>query len=501
MEKYGATRHQVLHLLEEHGGLKPGVARTISDQTGVPEADIYGVATFYTLIRRPGARLRVCQGLSCKMAGSDARIEELKKNSTAYEVVSCLGQCDRAPVALDDELQLVSWGERGRVSPDDPELPMNLGGADDLSYAALARAKEIGADRIIEEIKASGLQGRGGAGFPAWIKWNAVRSEPAEPKYLVVNADEGEPGTFKDREVLLRRPHLLLEGMAIAALVAGTNHCFIYIRGEFIRPHRELQLAIEAAQEHLGHLQIELVKGHGAYICGEETALIEAIEGRRGMPRLKPPYPTQQGLWNKPTLMNNVETLACVPSIIRNSGDWFKGKGRTEAGSKLYCVSGHVEKPGVYELPLGSTLDEVVHAAGGYVGEPKGFVPGGASTGFLPMSMRDLPLDFKSLASVGSMLGTGGVTVFDDTVDLAWAAMAQQVFYEDESCGQCAPCRIGCRIQRQALGRFIDTRDTAHLEHVDDVAWEMDEGSICGLGMIASAPLTSAIKHFPEDFS
>ena len=215
------------------------------------------------------------------------------------------------------------------------------------------------------------------------------------------------------------------------------------------------------------------------------------------MPRLKPPYPTQKGLWQKPTLMNNVETLCCVPSIILRGGDWFRAKGRNEAGSKLYCVSGHVGRPGVYELPLGATLDEVVEAAGGYVGNPRAFVPGGASTGFLPMSMRDLPLDFKSLAGVGSMLGTGGVTVLNDTVDLKWATQAQQVFFEDESCGQCAPCRIGCRIQRQALDRYIETGDAAALEHVDDVAWEMDQGSICGLGMIASAPLTSAKKHFP----
>ena len=218
------------------------------------------------------------------------------------------------------------------------------------------------------------------------------------------------------------------------------------------------------------------------------------------MPRLKPPYPTEQGLWGKPTLMNNVETLCCVPSIVSRGGDWFKSKGRTEPGSKLYCVSGHVNKPGVYELALGATLDEVVEAAGGYAGTPLAFSPGGASSGFLPMSFRDTPLDFGGLAKVGSMLGSAGVVVLNDTVDMRYAVKWQQVFFEDESCGQCAPCRIGCRIQRQTIDRFLETGQAKTLEHVDDVHWEMEEGSICGLGMVASKPLQMAMEHFPDVF-
>ena len=217
------------------------------------------------------------------------------------------------------------------------------------------------------------------------------------------------------------------------------------------------------------------------------------------MPRLKPPYPTERGLWGKPTLMNNVETLCCVPSILLNGGEWFRSQGRDEPGSKLYCISGHIHKPGVYELPLGATLDEVVEAAGGYLGTPRAFSPGGASSGFLPMSYRDTPLDFGSLAKVGSMLGSAGIVVLNDTVNMAEAARWQQVFFEDESCGQCAPCRIGCRIQRQAVDRWIDKGDRAALDQVEDVAWEMDEGSICGLGMVASKPLQMAMDHFPED--
>ena len=500
MEKKGAQRARVLELLEHKGGLRPGVAAEISAETGVPEADVYGVATFYSLVARPGDKFRVCQGLSCKLADCDGKIAELEAAGENVEAVSCLGQCDRAPVAIDKDFELVSWGPQGDVTPDDPELPMNLGGADDPTWAAMRKAREIGAEAVLEQVKASGLQGRGGAGFPAHFKWGAVRGQEETTRYVVVNADEGEPGTFKDREVMLRRPHLMLEGMAIAAFVAGAKTAYIYIRGEFVDCKRSLEKALEEAGNVVGDLDIQFVAGHGAYICGEETALIEAIEGRRGMPRLKPPYPTEQGLWGKPTLMNNVETLCCVPSIVNRGGDWFKDQGRTEPGSKLYCISGHIQRPGVYELPLGATLDEVVEAAGGYLGEPMAFSPGGASSGFLPMTFRDTPLDFGNLGKVGSMLGSAGIVVLNDTVDLRHAVRWQQVFFEDESCGQCAPCRIGCRIQRQTIDRYIASDDPAALEHVDDVHWEMEEGSICGLGMVASKPLQMAMQHWPDRF-
>jgi NADH:ubiquinone oxidoreductase subunit F (NADH-binding) len=499
MEKKNARRDRVLDLLDEHGGLSDGVAARVSAETGVPEADIFGVATFYTLLKTHGVA-RVCQGLSCKLEGSDALAERLRADGVDFEEVSCLGQCDRAPVSINPDLELEHVARRGTVTPDDPSLPMNLGGEDRADYAALARAKELGRDAVFDELKGSGLQGRGGAGFPAWIKWRAVRAEADPTHYVVVNADEGEPGTFKDREVMLRRPHRLVEGVAIAAWFVQAKTAYIYIRGEFPGPRRAIERALAEARPHLGDLDVRLVMGHGAYICGEETALIEAIEGRRGMPRLKPPYPTQSGLWQKPTLMNNVETLACVPDIVLRGGQRFREMGRDEPGTKLYCISGHVEKPGVYELPLGATIDEVVTAAGGYVGSPRAFSPGGASSGFLPMSARDTPLDFGGLPKVGSMLGSAGVVVLNDTVDMVDAARWQQVFFEDESCGQCAPCRIGCRLQRRALDAFIDDRDPAHLEHVEDLHWEMDAGSICGLGMVASLPLMTAMKHFPSDF-
>lgn len=496
MKKKGAQRDRVLEEIERRGGLRPGVAREVSVALGVPEADVFGVGTFYTLLARPEVQLRICQGTSCMIAGAEQRIEAAASQGRACEAVSCLGQCDRAPVAVDEHLELVSWGREGGVTAGSDALAIDLGGEDDRSYRGLALAREIGAEAVIARIRASGLQGRGGAGFPAAFKWDAVRRE-SETAFVVVNADEGEPGTFKDREVILRRPHRMLEGMAIAAEAVGARACYIYIRGEFTRPRRQLEAAIAEANL---DLDVHVVAGHGAYICGEETALLEALEGRRGMPRLKPPYPTQKGLWGKPTLVNNVETLACVPEIVLRGGDWFRELGRTEPGTKLYCISGHVGAPGVYELPLGVSLDELVEVAGGYVGTPKAFSPGGASSGFLPMTHRVTPLDFGALAKAGSMLGSAGVVVLNDTVDMAQAARWGQVFFEDETCGQCAPCRLGCSVQRQAVDRYLGDRNPQHLQHVELVHWEMEEGSICGLGMAASSPLLSAKRYFPEDF-
>ena len=300
---------------------------------------------------------------------------------------------------------------------------------------------------------------------------------------------------------MLRRPHLLIEGLAIAAHVVEAEEIHIYVRGAFGAARRALEQAVEEAGEALEGLRFLFTSGHGAYICGEETALLESLEGKRGMPRLKPPFPTEVGFRGRPTLVNNVETLACVPSIVLRGGDWFRSQGRTEPGSKLYCLSGHVERPGVYELPLGATLDELVEQGGGYLGNPMAFSPGGASSGFLPMTFRDLPLDFSSLTKVGSMLGSAGLVVLNDTVDIAEAAREQLAFFEFETCGQCAPCRIGTRVLRQAVDRYLLGGDPKTLGPVEDVAWEMEEGSICGLGIAAPLALTSAMKHFPDAFA
>jgi len=501
MLKRGAEREAIFGLLDEEGGLTEEAVKRVAAKTGVPEADIWGAGSFYTLLKNPGRRTRVCTGLSCQIRGASELLSDLRSKGAACEGVSCLGQCDRAPAMLDEEFGVVGgekW-ERG-VSADSAELPMNLGGEDDDSYAALAQAGAMEMEAILKELELSGLQGRGGAGFPAHLKWRSVCAQKETERYVVCNADEGEPGTFKDREVMLRRPHQVLEGLAITAQTIGSREVYIYIRGEFKAERAALERALAVSAGPLQDLSFHLVSGHGAYICGEETALLESLEGGRGMPRLKPPFPTEVGFRGKPTLMHNVETVACLPAVIRRGGGWFRAQGRTEPGSKLYCISGHVRRPGVYELPLGVCLDELVEAAGGYEGRPLAFSPGGASSGFLPMAERKRPLDYKSLAAVGSMLGSAGVVVLNDTVDMAEAARWQLMFFEDESCGQCAPCRIGTRYLHGRLSRYLETGDPGVLDQADDIGWEMEEGSICGLGMVAAQPLLSARKYFPEAF-
>jgi NADH:ubiquinone oxidoreductase subunit F (NADH-binding) len=501
MQKTGAQRERVLALLEHEGGVTEASVRKVAAETGVAEADVWGAGLFYHLINRPGKRVRVCDGLSCRIAGADELAESLAREGQACDRVSCVGQCDRAPATLDESLELVSYERRPRgTTPDDPELPVNLGGADDAGYRLLARATELGPDRVLDEIEASGLQGRGGAAFPAHVKWRGVRAQDECERYVVCNADEAEPGTFKDREVILRRPHRMLEGLAIAAANVGAQEIWIYIRGEFVAERRVLERAIDEAGDALSRFEWRVVNGHGAYICGEETALLESLEGKRGMPRLKPPFPTEQGFRGKPTLIHNVETASCVPAIVERGGAWFRALGRAEPGTKLYSISGHVRCPGVYELPLGVTLDELVEAAGGYEGTPFAFSPGGPSSGFLPIAERGRPLDFGNLAEAGSMLGSAGVVVLDDTVDLARAVQWQLEFFERESCGQCAPCRIGTRYLRRQVDRYLEDGDPRRLARVDDVGWEMEEGSICGLGMVAAKPLESVRRHFPDAF-
>jgi NADH:ubiquinone oxidoreductase subunit F (NADH-binding) len=501
MQKPDAQRERIIELLEHKGGVTEQSVREVSSETGVPEADIWGTGLFYTLINKPGKRIRLCDGLTCQMFGADKLADELRGSGKEVERVSCLGQCDLAPASLDESMELVTYAKhKTSITPDDPELPMNLAGPVDLSYSALAKAKQMGPKAVIEQLKASGLQGRGGAGFPAHFKWTSLRQQAETERYVVCNADEAEPGTFKDRELILRQAHKMLEGLAIAAAVIETSQIYIYIRGEYVNEYRVLENAIADAREQLADFEFTIVKGHGAYICGEETALLESLEGKRGMPRLKPPYPTEAGFRGKPSLIHNVETIACVPSIIHRGGEWFHSCGKTEAGSKLYCISGHVNSPGVYELPLGVSLDDLVEAAGGYVGTPIAFSPGGASSGFLPISKSDIPLDYKHLSDAGSMMGSAGVVVINDTIDIAKAAAWQLEFFERESCGQCAPCRIGTRYIRRQVDKYIQIGDPVTLESAEDVGWEMEEGSICGLGMVAAKPLESAREHFPEAF-
>ena len=497
-----ANREKVLEALEEAGGLRQGAVREVHRATGVPEADIYGVGTFYHLLAEPDAGVRVCQGLSCKLAGCDRLRAELEAAGKKASYVSCLGRCDLAPAAWDAEGDPATT--ETNYAPPSPDHAIDLLGEDGRRYETLAKARANGPEWVIEELKTSDLVGRGGAGFPTHIKWSAIRSQAETERYVVLNADEGEPGTFKDREVILRRPHRVVEGLAVAAHALGADDVYCYVRGEFGQVKAALIAAVEEAKAR-GDLEElprwHFVDGHGAYICGEETALLEALEGKRGMPRLRPPYPVEVGFRGKPTLIQNVETVACIPAILEQGGEWFRGIGSTQGGSKLYCLSGHVARPGVYEAPLGTTMRELLVLAGGVVGELKAFSPGGASSGFLPASQVEIAMDYKSLGAAGSMLGSAGVVVLNDTVDMVEAALTQAVFFEDESCGQCAPCRIGTQIVRQALERYLASdRDPATLGHLDEVAWGMGEASICGLGQAASLPLMSAIKYWPEEF-
>ncbi|TNE44758.1 MAG: NADH-quinone oxidoreductase subunit F [Deltaproteobacteria bacterium] len=530
MNKKQENMASILEKVQEAGGLLKGVSGEVASDTGVPEAKVYGASSFFHLLSDPEHKVRVCQGLTCRLAGAKELLEYAKDAGLPATGCSCLAACDQMVPVLKDRQTLpgLSLQDIDRSQGQWEELESERGGAwsshigplekgpDELAnrlhlpvgYEGLSfqKALGLGPEAVLSMLEESGLQGRGGAGFPAAIKWRAICAESEPTRYVVLNADEGEPGTFKDREVLIRRPDTVLEGLAIAAATVGASDVYCYLRGEFDQPWNSLTQAIaEVEQRDLyPGIKFHMHAGHGAYICGEETALLEALEGKRGMPRLRPPYPTSQGLWGKPTLIHNVESIACVPAILERGGAWFRELGRTEPGTKLFSISGHVAKPGVYELPLGVSLDELVEAAGGYVGTLKAFSPGGASSGFLPASERNRPLGFKSLGEVGSMLGSAGVVVLNDTVDMVWAARQQLKFFEVESCGQCAPCRIGSRFLREQVDKFlVDTKDeqsAAHLAQVADVAWQMNEGSICGLGQTAPLPLTSALRWFPEEF-
>jgi NADH-quinone oxidoreductase subunit F len=369
---------------------------------------------------------------------------------------------------------------------------------------------------VIEEVKASGIRGRGGAGFPAGVKWGFVPRDTPKPKYMICNADESEPGTFKDRELILVDPHMVLEGITIASYAIGADTAYIYIRGEFVDEAQILAKAIAEARraKYLGEdilgsgydLEVHIHRGAGAYICGEETALIESIEGKRGLPRLKPPFPAVVGVFGCPTVVNNVETLACVPHILQNGGAWFAGIGTERStGPKLFCVSGHVARPGVYEAPMGITFREIVEDfCGGMRGgrKLKAFIPGGSSAPVLPADRIDTAADFESVAQAGSMLGSGGLIVMDETVDMVWALENLLVFYAHESCGQCTPCREGSdwavdivRRIRRGHGRPGD------IETLHRIARFASQGmTICPLGDAFCGPISSFLEHFGREF-
>ena len=380
-------------------------------------------------------------------------------------------------------------------------------------YSALSKALETDPDQLIADVKDSGLRGRGGAGFPTGLKWSFVPQD-GKPHYLVVNADESEPGACKDIPLMLANPHALIEGMIITSYAIRANHAFVYIRGEVPHPIRRVRAAVEEARAAgfigkniLGSgfdLDIVVHAGAGAYICGEETALLDSLEGRRGQPRLKPPFPAVAGLYAGPTVVNNVETIANIPSIVSNGPEWFRLFGTEKSpGFKLFAVSGHVKRPGIYEAPLGITMAELLEYAGGMRegSELKFWVPGGSSVPMLTAEHLDLPLTYEAMAEAGTMLGTGTPMVFDQTVSVVRAIARWSEFYKHESCGKCTPCREGTGWIMGLLKKFENGTGTEEeLGTLEDLCSQILGRSFCALGDAASTPFPQALKLFREEF-
>ncbi len=383
-------------------------------------------------------------------------------------------------------------------------------------YTALEKVlKEVPPAEVIEIVRKSGLRGRGGAGFPTGVKWSFIPKTYAGPKYLCCNADESEPGTFKDRQLIERDPHQMIEGIAIACYAIGARVAYIYIRGEFIRGAQIIQKALDEAygagflgKNILGgdfSLALSIHRGAGAYICGEETALLESIEGKRGKPRTKPPFPAIHGLYQEPTVINNVETLANVPHIINRGAEWYASFGTQKStGTRLFSVSGHVKRPGNYEVPLGITLREMIyeHAGGMRDDKPlKAIIPGGASAAFFTVEHLDVRMDFESIAAAGSMLGSGGVTVMDEETCMVRSAMNLLEFFHHESCGKCTPCREGSAWILQVLRRIESGRGRMEdLELLVTLSKRIEGMTVCAFGDAEVAPVLSTLKHFRAEY-
>ena len=512
---------EYLHLIQDSQGCLPaGHLQALGDELKMPMAEVYEVASFYAhfdIVRdgedRPApVTVRVCESLSCMLAGAEELIAALEAKALPdVRVVRapCMGRCDTAPVCeaghrhldhvtADAVAAAVAAGDLHAEVPDYRDFDAYRA---DGGYAVLESCTkgERTVEQVIETLSDGGLRGLGGAGFPTGRKWQFVRAE-AKPRLMAINGDEGEPGTFKDRYYLERNPHKFLEGMLIGAWAVEAEAVYIYLRDEY-PACREILLKEIARVEAAGlsdHTKIHLRRGAGAYICGEESAMIESIEGKRGLPRHRPPYVAQVGIFDRPTLVNNVETLYWVPEILEKGADWFASQGKSGAkGFRSYSVSGRVKEPGVKLAPAGTTARELVEAfCGGMVDGHtfKGYLPGGASGGILPESMADLPLEFGALEEHGCFVGSHAVVILSDKDDMKAVALNLMKFFEDESCGQCTPCRNGTEKAVHLMSNGSWDPDM-----LEDLAEVMREASICGLGQAAPNPLASVLKFFPED--
>ncbi len=511
-----------LHLFQDHyGHLSVQNLNALAEEMRMAQTEVYEVATFYAHfdvvkdgdVPPPALTIRVCDSLSCELAGAQALKSALEDGLDATKVrvlrAPCMGRCDTAPVLEigHNHIDFATVEKVDAAIAADDTHPHMTDYQDLAAYRATGgydKLESLRADgdwqAVQELVNQSGLRGLGGAGFPSGKKWGFVRAAEG-PRYLAVNGDEGEPGTFKDRFYLERTPHLFLEGMLIAAWAVEANTCFIYMRDEY--PVVLKILADEIARlEDAGLVAkgyIDLRRGAGAYICGEESAMIESIEGKRGLPRHRPPYVAQVGVFNRPTLVHNIETLHWITRICREGPEVLSSvekNGRT--GLRSYSVSGRVANPGVHLLPAGSTITDIIEAAGGMAeGHAfKAYQPGGPSSGLLPASVNDVPLDFDTLQPLGTFIGSAAVVVLSDQDRVRDAALNMLRFFEDESCGQCTPCRAGCSKAVQLMQ--ADKWDQPLLQDLCDV---MQDASICGLGQAAPNPIRLTMKHFSEEVS
>jgi NADH:ubiquinone oxidoreductase subunit F (NADH-binding) len=483
----------------EVGPLTPELSDALADHMNIRRGEVHEVVSFYGFLRVPTNAVRVCIGPVCDCLGAKELLarEQEHANGVPVQGVECLGHCDLAPVLLRGDtlepevVHTTNDGESlGLARRDETLADYEARGG----YEVFRNLPESG--RVVDELKASGLAGYGGAGFPAGVKWEAVAKEPL-PRYVIVNADEGEPGTIKDRYVMELRPHLMLEGMLIAMRFAEATEGFIYLREEYATARARITGALEELREAglLDGLSVELVVGAGAYICGEETAMLESMEGRRGMPRLKPPFPSQVGYLGRPTLINNVETLAHIPTILRVGGERWPAV-------RLWSLSGSVRRPGCYEAPLDVTARQLIDDyAGGATAEIGAVVPGGAASGILPPEALDVPLTRDDLREWGVGAGSAGVQVFPTSYSPLRLLAETMRFFAEESCQKCTPCRIGNRGMHHVLEELAHGEAAMSRAQIEEWLDAMVATSICGLGQGAPFPMRAAFRYWPETFA